>query len=41
MSSGEMDRLCDRICWNDEIRDLLWARVEEQRRQEAIDGLVS
>ena len=41
MSSGEMDRLCDRICWNDEIRELLQARVEEQRRQEAIDGLAS
>ena len=38
---GEMDRLRDRICWNDEIRDFVKARVEEQIRQEAITLLVS
>lgn len=38
---GEMDRFRDRVCWNDEIRDFVQARVEEQKRQEAIDRLVS
>jgi hypothetical protein len=38
---GEMDRFRDRICWNDEIRDFVKARVEEQIRQEAITLLVS
>lgn len=38
---GEMDRFRDRICWNDEIRDFVQARVDEQIRQEAINHLVS
>lgn len=44
MSDGfhaEMDRLHDHICWNDEIRDLVRARVEEQGRSEVIDRVVS
>ncbi|KAF5047212.1 hypothetical protein DSECCO2_462830 [anaerobic digester metagenome] len=38
---GEMDRYRDRICWNEELREFIQARVEEQKRQEAIDRLVS
>ena len=38
---GEMERFRDRVCWNDELRAFIQARVEEQRRQEAIDRLVS